>query len=358
MRRNRSLFTEAKPRRAGALVYPMLLILLLAVVFALNVINNGRVQLLTEDVTITSLNKDLEKFRILHISDLHGNEYGAEQDTIATLLKTARYNAVCITGDVCADDGSYDAFLKLIDLFVDKVPVYFVAGDEDPAPIAAHEDHPEQVKADYVLAAEARGAIYLDAPQQMTVGKSSIWFCPESMYGLDIDASRSAYLARQATLKNDAQSTPQQAAQLAVIEYRLGVLDQIESSQKAMQAEDVQIALTHHPLTETTIKTLQQWSDGEEGAFLRNAALVLSGHYCGGQVRVPFVGALKAPASANISGSSWFPQDSLMQGLSTIQGVTQYISPGLGASSAYSIPLRIFNTPSITILTLTSVLKF
>lgn len=70
----------------------------------------------------------------------------------------------------------------------------------------------------------------------------------------------------------------------------------------------------------------------------------------------PLPGALKAPDSANISG--WFPQDNLIQGLSTIQGVTQYISPGLGVSDAYPIPLRMFNTPSITILTLTSVLKF
>ena len=109
-------------------------------------------------------------------------------------------------------------------------------------------------------------------------------------------------------------------------------------------------------MTETTIKTLQQWSGSEENAFLRSVSLVLAGHYCGGQVRVPFAGALKAPDSANISG--WLPQDNLIQGLSTIQGVTQYISPGLGASDAYPIPLRMFNTPSITILTLTSVLKF
>ena len=63
MRKSRSLFTDAKPRRTGALVYPMLLILLLAVIVALNFVNNGRVKLLNEDVTITSLSKDLEKFR-------------------------------------------------------------------------------------------------------------------------------------------------------------------------------------------------------------------------------------------------------------------------------------------------------
>lgn len=356
MRKNRSLFTDAKPRRTGALVYPMLLILLLAVIVALNFVNNGRVKLLNEDVTITSLSKDLEKFRILHISDLHGNEYGANQSTISTMLKTARYNAVCITGDVCAPDGNYDAFLKLIDVFAGRVPVYFVAGDEDPAPIAAQPNTPERVKADYVLAAEEHGAIYLDSPQKLTVGKSAVWFCPESMYGLDIDSSRAAYQARRTALVNQPQNTQEQAAQLQVINYQLAVLDQIDAAMKEMQDSDVQIALTHHPLTETTIKTLQQWSGSEENAFLRSVSLVLAGHYCGGQVRVPFAGALKAPDSANISG--WFPQDNLIQGLSTIQGVTQYISPGLGVSDAYPIPLRMFNTPSITILTLTSVLKF
>ena len=258
MRKSRSLFTDAKPRRTGALVYPMLLILLLAVIVALNFVNNGRVKLLNEDVTITSLSKDLEKFRILHISDLHGNEYGANQSTISTMLKTARYNAVCITGDVCAPDGNYDAFLKLIDVFAGRVPVYFVAGDEDPAPIAAQPNTPERVKADYVLAAEEHGAIYLDSPQKLTVGKSAVWFCPESMYGLDIDSSRAAYQARHTALTNQPQNTPEQAAQLQVIDYQLAVLDQIDAAMKEMQDSDVQIALTHHPLTETTIKTLQQ----------------------------------------------------------------------------------------------------
>ena len=70
MRKSRSLFTDAKPRRTGALVYPMLLILLLAVIVALNFVNNGRVKLLNEDVTITSLSKDLEKFRKNNSVDL------------------------------------------------------------------------------------------------------------------------------------------------------------------------------------------------------------------------------------------------------------------------------------------------
>ena len=119
----------------------------------------------------------------------------------------------------------------------------------------------------------------------LTVGKSAVWFCPESMYGLDIDSSRAAYQARHTALTNQPQNTPEQAAQLQVIDYQLAVLDQIDAAMKEMQDSDVQIALTHHPLTETTIKTLQQWSGSEENAFLRSVSLVLAGH-CGGAGRV------------------------------------------------------------------------
>ena len=47
--------------------------------------------------------------RIAQISDLHGNEFGPNQSSISTMLRTQRYQAVCVTGDVCGPDGSYDA---------------------------------------------------------------------------------------------------------------------------------------------------------------------------------------------------------------------------------------------------------
>jgi predicted MPP superfamily phosphohydrolase len=56
--------------------------------------------------------------------------------------------------------------------------------------------------------------------------------------------------------------------------------------------------------------------------------------------------------------NGWLPEDSHLVGLSTVQGVTQYISPGLGVSDAYAIPLRLFNTPTVTILTLTARMTF
>ena len=43
MRRNRTIFAEHKPRRTGRLIYPLFLLLILALSIGLNFINNGRV---------------------------------------------------------------------------------------------------------------------------------------------------------------------------------------------------------------------------------------------------------------------------------------------------------------------------
>lgn len=353
MRRERALFQEKEKKNvSGCMVYPLLLMLVIAVVVALNMVNSGRVLLLKQDVTVPSLSSDLEKYRILHISDLHGNEFGADHSTLENLLKGTSYRAVCITGDVCAKDGSYDSFLKLLDLFPSEIPVFFVAGDEDPEPILTTSHGSDSVKAEYVLAAEAKGAIYLDAPYKLTVDKGNIWFCPESIYGLDIDSTRAAYQTRRAQLtKGQEQYLPDNAAQIRAIDYRLDVLARIESAKREMKPADAQIALTHYPLSSETLHLLQQWSGTEEGDFLRSVSLILAGHYNAGQVRLPLLGALKAPSSA---GGKWLPDDETMVGLNTIHGVTQYISPGLGISKEYLIPLRIFNTPAITLITLTS----
>lgn len=358
MRRSPDLFAEKKRHHTGCLVYPLLLLFVIGIAVALNMINNGRIQVKTQNVTVANLSDDFERFRILHISDLHGNEFGANQNTIATMLKEYNYQAVCITGDVCSKSGDYTSFLKLIDLFVPKIPVYFITGDEDPLPIMTSAHGSDEVKAEYIIAAEAHGAIWLDRPQSITIGKSVLWFVPESICGLDTVAARETYSARKNELVSSAdQYLPEQAAQLRAIDYHLSVLDETEESLNNMKNGDIRIVLTHHPYTAETLRTLQQWGQGERD-FFRGVSLVLAGHYNAGQVRLPWIGALKAPSSAAMPHNGWLPEDSHLVGLSTVQGVTQYISPGLGVSDAYAIPLRLFNTPTVTILTLTARMTF
>ena len=85
------------------------------------------------------------------------NEFGASQSTIKTMLNTQRFNAVCITGDVCSPDGDYSSFIKLIDSFT--VPVYFISGDEDPDPYLSSSHETDTVKSPYILTAEQHGAM-------------------------------------------------------------------------------------------------------------------------------------------------------------------------------------------------------
>ena len=83
--------------------------------------------------------------------------------------------------------------------------------------------------------------------------------------------------------------------------------------------------------------------------FLGTLLVVLAGHSCGGQWRVPGLGAIYVPEKG------WWPEDSLLQGLDYLNGVPQYISPGLAASGFYPRqPGRFMNQPAVTLITLSA----
>lgn len=103
------------------------------------------------------------------------------------------------------------------------------------------------------------------------------------------------------------------------------------------------IAITHYP-----------WND----SFYNNARekigkydLVIAGHYHGGQIRIPFYGALFIP---NINEVEIFPKQSDVSGYNVYGDYKQYISRGLGAGKLGSTNLkfRLFNTPEINLITL------
>ena len=111
---------------------------------------------------------------------------------------------------------------------------------------------------------------------------------------------------------------------------------------------DIQVVLTHTPLSEEYVSDLVSWTDKEDLFSMRYASLILAGHYNGGQWRLPFGGAIYVPELG------WFPDGEQVQGLSYLNGIPQYISPGLGSDPHYEHqPGRIFNSPVITRITLT-----
>lgn len=352
------LFAPEKRRHPALVFFLLLLVLVISVTLVFNHINNSRVNLLQERVTITNLPSSLEGYRILHISDLHGLFFGTNQERIAAALSSARYDAVCITGDVVSKTGNAKAFLRLLDLFED-VPVFFIPGDEDPDPIIALPHKGNSPKADYILKAEEKGVIYLDAPEKITVGKSTLWFCPEWVYSLDLEVSVAALEnRRQELIKEDPSS--QRDAALAAVEYQLDQMERIRSARREILVTDTHIALTHHPLQFSALENLNEWTASENESYVRSVSLVLAGHYVGGQWRIPGIGALRAPLSSGLGNQGgWFPEDEKVMGLSSFFGIPQYISPGLGTSAAIDLPgIRLFNTPSVSLLILTSKLTY
>lgn len=345
------LFAPEPKKHTTPVLLLLVLVIFLGMILVLNHINNSRVLLVKQSVTVPALTSRMNNFRILHISDLHGQYFGAHQERLQLALAEAQYDIAVISGDVTAPDGDDSAFLALLDLI--KKPVYFLPGDEDPAPIVSTPGESDSAKAPYILRAEEHGAIFLDAPQRIEFGKNALWLWPERLYTLDVDNSEATVATREAEVQSEPPS-PERDALLRAVRYQGDLLARIRAARRITKADDVHIAVTHHPLSLDALTTLREWTDSGNGAYVSSVSLVLSGHYNGGQWRLPFVGAVKVPQSAG-KGSGWFPGDKGVVGLSSYQGIPQYISPGLGASNAIGLPaFRLFNTPQISQITLTT----
>jgi predicted MPP superfamily phosphohydrolase len=182
-----------------------------------------------------------------------------------------------------------------------------------------------------------------------TRGKGTIRFVPEEVYTLDLDTTEKVFQKQLATLNEHKDSlTADEAARVRALEFELERMEEIRQLKKEFQPEDIQIVLTHEPLTEEYVRSLMSWSEKEMVYSIRYASLILAGHYNGGQWRLPWKGAIYVPEFG------WFPEDKQIMGLSYLGDIPQYISPGLGSDPHYkNMPGRIYNPPVITKITLT-----
>ncbi len=350
------IFYTQKRRSFRGLITILLIIIILSVsIVLINAFINRQVQTNELSVTIPYLPSSLQGFRILHLSDLHGSIFGEGQEGISAAIKSLRYDIVVLTGDMVGNDGNFDGLLGVLDIIGDKAPVFLIAGDEDPAPVQSTAHLSNQVKAEYVLAAEKRGAIYLDAPYQLTVGKSTLWLCPESVYSTDIASTEHSMKYNLELLEKTAE-TDDTAAAIRALNYWLDRLSRTAESLKVMKSTDTKICVSHIPFTSSNINDLLY----EEGRDLRNNAtpvsLVLAGHYNAGQCCIPGLGPIYVPEELGLyTENRWFPGSKGLSGLNTIRGVTQHISSGLGSAAIYSpLSWRFFNSPTVSLLTLTS----
>ncbi len=318
--------------------------------FTLNLTVSRRVQMENLRITVLNLPADLEGFSILHLSDLHGEEYGERQKAVASALGETRYSCVVMTGDMLGGDGDIQPLLDLLELMPRETPKFYIPGDRDGPFTDAGAHGSLSVYRPWAETLAAEGVTLLDRPVLLTRDKGRIWFVPEELYALDAMGMTALYHRQSEELHARASDlSPDDAAKLRFLDYELERLTALEEMKKEFLATDIQVALTHTPLTEEYVADLVRWAPKEEIFSLRYAGLILAGHYGGGQWRLPWGGAVYVPELG------WFPQDELVQGLDWPGGIPQYISPGLGADSGTPwMRGRLFNAPVITKVTLTA----
>lgn len=113
-------------------------------------------------------------------------------------------------------------------------------------------------------------------------------------------------------------------------------------------SDEIVIALNHYPIADERIDYIKkdpatEWVDLD---------LIIAGHYHGGQIRVPFLGALFVPEPW-YEPHSFFPPQDRVKGLWEYAETKQYVSAGLGTSDAIPfLKFRLFNPPEINVMTL------
>lgn len=118
-----------RPRRWGRRIILTLLALALLVLFFWW--QQSGIQTQTVEVTTTELPAAFDGLRIVHISDVHGKEFGA--DNVKLLEKVAELNpdVIAITGDLIDQESQFDMVRPLAEGLVAIAPTYYVTGNHE-----------------------------------------------------------------------------------------------------------------------------------------------------------------------------------------------------------------------------------
>ena len=232
--------------------------------------------------------------RLALVTDLHRKRWGERQELLIDALEREAPDAVLMSGDIFHHLEPFEGSRLFVEEAAKRFPCFYVTGN--------HENKSDRVD-EFKRFLREKGVTVLEgACKTFAAHGSKVNIC-----GVD--------------------------------EYRFigeaGMHAQLKRASAAADPRYFTILLSHRP--ELIHQYLPYGFD-----------LILCGHAHGGQWRIPFVGAIYVPELG------WLPKDDLIQGLSYLSGIPQYISPGMGSDPHYEHqPGRIFNNPVITKITLT-----
>lgn len=323
------VLTYSKKRKSKKYKGYVLVLLLCFVLIVYTIHDNNRIIIIQETIPINNLPEEFEGFTILQITDLHERRFGDNQEKLLEAINSVNYDAIVFTGDLLDDPKStnYEPVYTLLEGISNKEMAFFVPGNTDPESYIIGPDYPE-VKDDFVNGMEERGVQLLESVQKVEREEAALYF---------------TYFENSIKIENKkGRNKIKNFAHQQRLHSKLSTLDTLTES-------DTLIALNHYPIPDAKIDDLK---NDEEFVF-RNYDLIIAGHYHGGQIRLPFVGALFVPEPYYL-GDGLFPPRNRIKGLWDYQGIQQYVSTGLGSSDAISfLKFRFLNPPEMNVLTLT-----
>jgi predicted MPP superfamily phosphohydrolase len=267
------------------------------------------------------LPKSFDGYKILQITDLHGKTFGSEQKQLIKLINRQQYDLVLFTGDYISED-SKD--LKALEDLLKGIPknkeMYYILGDKDEdnsiAPLVSGNKFYDLFK--------KYGIQPVYPGQKIIINGESIWLKTNPYVGINEIASTISQELIDS--KNEFDQTYNAASNPFTIE--------VSHRPTEINYEDPLIQDYRMRILGESDK---EWIDWD---------LSINGHTIGGQFNIPIVGPVFAP------NYGFFPGKVNIRGVHTVNGHTQYVSPGLGSSGPAFARFRLFNTPSIGLITL------
>jgi predicted MPP superfamily phosphohydrolase len=303
------------------------------------VYDNNRFRIVEQEITINQLPESFDGFKILQISDLHGKYFGRNQVHLVTAINALEYNMIALTGDMnksTTHDNSIEssqAILDLLDGIENKDNMFWVDGNVGPYAIENFSGANTGELTEIGTLLQSKGCKMVILPQSITRGADRIWITP---YLSEMLFDSSYRMIEESWVGGAENFAKIQSFYSEVYESFGAIKDN----------DEVKIMLDHYPM-QINMSTVELAPLGN-----LDFDLILAGHYHGGQLRLPFLGAIYIPSpTAGLNG--FFPPQNAAKGLSTYGDTPQYVSAGLGSSGHVALMnFRLFNTPEINIITL------
>ncbi len=245
-----------------------------------------------------STDKMAEPIRIVHLTDLHNSEFGANNEKIIEKVKENTPDLILITGDLLNENEErIDIAANLISGLSEVCSVYVSYGNHEVG-------HEKRYGSDLKQTYSEAGATVLEYDWQDVEVKGEKLRIG-GIYGYCLPEK---HIEGSEVRKQEAQ-----------------FLNQFQDTER------YRLLMCHMPLAWIKIDSLEEW----------DIDCILCGHTHGGQVRFPIIGGLWAP------DEGWFPGKEAGIYYSIDQSKAMILSRGLGSTER--IP-RINNVPEIMVL--------